>query len=140
MTVRSYRDLEVWQMAIALVTDVYALTKEYPREELYGLTNQMRRAAVSIPSNIAEGRAKRSTKDFIRYINIAYGSAAELETQLIISRKLDYITDVAKSSLLERLARISRMLNGMLSGLEKKMSSSPRMPNADPRMPEEYNA
>jgi four helix bundle protein len=100
----------------------------------------MRRAAVSIPSNIAEGRAKRSTKDFIRYINIAYGSAAELETQLIISRKLDYITDVAKSSLLERLARISRMLNGMLSGLEKKMSSSPRMPNADPRMPEEYNA
>ena len=135
MKLQSYKDLEVWQKSVDLVVCIYALTKQFPKEEIYALTNQIRRAAVSIPSNIAEGRAKRSTRDFIRFINIAYGSAAELETQLFISEKLGYVSSEQLRPLFDDISRVGRMLNGMLSGLEKKIALSSRMPNAKCRMP-----
>jgi four helix bundle protein len=125
MTVLTHKDLEVWKKSMDLVVTVYGLTKQFPKEEVYSLTNQIRRAAVSIPSNIAEGRGKRSTRDFIRFINIAYGSAAELETQLLISERLGYVTSEQLQPIFEEINRVNRMLNGMHSGLEKKLCSIP---------------
>ncbi|MDD3181478.1 MAG: four helix bundle protein [Alphaproteobacteria bacterium] len=124
MTVLSHKNLEVWQRSMSLVTQIYRLTKLFPKEELYGLTSQMRRAAISIPSNIAEGRSKRSTKDYIRFVNIAYGSAAELETQLIIAMNLDYIANEQMATVSNELSEVGKMLNGLVAGLEKKLSSS----------------
>jgi four helix bundle protein len=86
--IKSYRDLTVWQKAIELVIKIYALTDKFPTEERFGLTSQMRRAAVSIPSNIAEGNFRRSTKDYVQFLKIAFGSGAELETQLEIIKRL----------------------------------------------------
>ena len=86
--VRTHRDLDVWKKSIDLVTLIYKYTAEYPKDEVYGLTSQIRRCAVSIPSNIAEGSARTTRKDFSHFLAIALGSVAELETQLIISRKL----------------------------------------------------
>lgn len=134
MSVQSFKDLEVWQKSMSLVTEIYALTARFPKEELYGLTSQIRRAAVSIPSNIAEGRSKRSTRDFMRFIHIAYGSAAELETQLLIAQNLRYVGSETIQPIIAQLHTINRMLNGLLNGLDRKLSSS-QMPNANPQMP-----
>ncbi len=119
---KSYKDLDVWKKSVSLVTDVYLATKEFPREELYGLTSPIRRSAVSIPSNIAEGRGKRSTNDFIRYINISYGSLTELETQLVISVNLGYLKQTQLNDFSEKTAEISRMLNGLIFSLKRKDS------------------
>ena len=91
MAVKHYRELIVWQKSMDLVTQVYRLTRLFPREELYGLTNQIRRAAVSIPSNIAEGQARQSTAEFRNFLSIAQGSLAELETQILIAVNLNYL-------------------------------------------------
>lgn len=130
MVVQSYRDLEIWQKSMELVTRIYTLSQKFPREEIYGLTSQIRRSAVSIPSNIAEGRGKRSTKDFLRFLNIAYGSLAELETQLLISQNLGFVEGQEVERLLDDASRIGRMMNGMMAGLEKKLNL-PRMPDAE---------
>ena len=122
MQVNGYKDLKVWQKSMDMVVDIYAITKKFPEDEKYGLKSQMRRAAVSIPSNIAEGRAKRSTKDFMRFLNIAYGSNAELETQLIIAHRLDYIQAALLDRLILQTSEIARMLNGMINALEKKLT------------------
>ncbi len=90
---KTLKDLEVWKKGITLVTDIYVLTKNFPKEEVYGLTNQLRRAAVSIPSNIAEGAARQSNKEFIHFLYIALGSFVELDTQLIIAQNLNYINE-----------------------------------------------
>jgi len=105
-----------------LVKSIYILTKDFPKEELYALTNQIRRAAVSIPSNIAEGRAKRTTRDFMRFINMACGSVAELETQLLIAEDLGYVSSAKIKPLLEESGAIGRMLNAMFASLEKKLA------------------
>jgi len=130
MVVHGYKDLEVWQKAMELVVKVYIVSKKLPRDELYGLTSQMRRSAVSIPSNIAEGRGKRSTKDFMRFLSIAYGSLAELETQMLISQNLGLVAEKEIEPLLNDASRVGRMINGMIAGLEKKLSP-PRMPDAE---------
>ena len=91
MKVKSYQDLETWQQAMSLVVEVYRVTKLFPKEELFGLTSQLRRAAVSIPSNIAEGQGRTSTKEFLHHLSIAYGSLCEAETQILIAKKLDYL-------------------------------------------------
>src|SRR5258708_4498013 len=91
MTIRNYQDL-VWKKGRALVKQVYQLTQHFPKEELYGLTSQLRRAIISVPSNIAEGHSRSGTKDFIQFISIAIGSLAETETQLLLSEDLNYIT------------------------------------------------
>ena len=92
MTVKSYRQLIVWQKAMELVKYIYDLTKKFPKEELYGLTSQIRRAAVSVPSNIAEGQGRDSTKEFLHHLSIAYGSLMETETQGLIAEMQCYIT------------------------------------------------
>ena len=127
-TVNSYKDLEVWQRSMKLVTSIYGITKLFPKEELYALTNQVRRSAISIPSNIAEGRSKKSTRDFMRFISIAYGSTAELETQLMIGNNLGYITFQKLDPILKELNQIARMLNGLSSGLEKKLKPASQIP------------
>jgi len=110
-TTRSYNDLVVWQKGIALAKLVYQLTKNFPSEEKFGLVAQMRRAAVSIPSNIAEGQARDTTGEFIQFISHAEGSVAELDTQLILSIELKFCRDVGAEAAFELIAELRRMLN-----------------------------
>lgn len=124
MVIKSYRDLEVWQKSRALVTAVYRLTKSFPKEEIYGLSSQLQRSSVSIPSNIAEGKSRRTTKEYMRFLDIAYGSLAEIETQLYISCDLGYTQEDKITDLLDGYAEIGKMLNGLINSLEKKLSSS----------------
>ncbi|OGY51125.1 MAG: four helix bundle protein [Candidatus Buchananbacteria bacterium RIFCSPHIGHO2_02_FULL_56_16] len=114
----SYRDLTVWQRSMELVVAIYTLTDQLPDAEKYGLTAQMRRAAISIPSNIAEGRRRSSRKDFRQFLIIAYGSGAELETQIEIAKRLSFIQaeNSKKSELL--LGEVMRMLNKLQSILK----------------------
>jgi len=108
--IKTFKDLIVWQKGIELVKEVYKITKYYPSEELYGLSAQMRRASISVPSNIAEGFRRRYAKEHKQFISIALGSCAELETQVIISKELDYIDDKNMNILAELIDHISRML------------------------------
>ena len=123
MTVSSYSDLQVWQKAMTLVRDVYSATQRFPKEELYALTSQVRRAAISIPSNIAEGHARNSTKDFLRHLSIALGSLAEMETQLIMARDLQYLPGDRLAPLLAATAEVGKMLRGLQKSLERKLQS-----------------
>ena len=110
MEVKSYEDLIVWQKSMDVVELVYRATKSFPKEELYGLTNQIRRAAVSIPSNIAEGHARNSTAEFRHFLSIAQGSKAEVETQIQIAQRLDYLSSPQVQEILSLLKEISKML------------------------------
>jgi four helix bundle protein len=123
MSIKSYRDLDVWKKSVLLVTEVYKATANFPKEEIYGLTSQIKRSAVSVPSNIAEGRGKRSTRDFIRFLNISYGSLCELETQLIIANNLALLKETDLDILLNTSGEIARMLNGLITSLEDKLAS-----------------
>jgi four helix bundle protein len=116
---QSYQELIVWQRAIELTKTVYEETKSFPRDEQFGLTSQIRRAAVSIPSNIAEGQARGQSGDFCRFICIALGSAAELHTQLILAQQLGYIGGIESKSLEQRIIEIRRMLYSLLARLSK---------------------
>ena len=100
-----YNNLEVWKLGISLVKEVYKATQNFPREELYGLASQIRRVAVSIPSNIAEGAGRNSRKEFLQFLYIAFGSIAELETQLIIAKELNYLSEDQIFESLEKLRR-----------------------------------
>lgn len=111
----SYKELIVWQKSIQLVTDIYKLTKTFPKEEIYGLASQMQRAVVSIPSNIAEGNDRNSSKEFSQFLRIARGSLAELETQIIISEKLEYTNKYQITPILNSCYEIGRMINGLLT-------------------------
>lgn len=122
MKVNSYQDLLVWQKGIALVKLIYSLTKNFPNDEKFGLTSQMRRAAVSVPSNIAEGQARRTTPDFIKFISIAEGSLAELHTQTIISVELKYCNRKDVNELLLMIDELRRMLNSLRRTLLAKSS------------------
>lgn len=115
MAIQSFKDLLVWQKAMRLAKIVYVLTEELPSKEEFGLKSQMRRAVVSIPSNIAEGRKRGTRKDFIQFLRIANGSLAELETQLLLSQDL-YRSNPA--AILESIQEIGRMLNGLISKLK----------------------
>ena len=115
--IRSFRDLVVWQKGIELVKEVYKITKSFPKDEQYGLSSQMRRAAVSVPSNISEGHRKRSTKEYKQFLNIALGSCGELETQVVIAKELNYISINEEDFLTERIDHICRML----VSLDKKL-------------------
>lgn len=116
--IHGYRDLTVWQKAMNLVVAVYALTEKFPKEEVYGLTSQMRRAAVSIPSNIAEGRLRGSRKEYRQFLLNAYGSGGELETQIAIAQKLPFGQELDFGNVIKPLDEVMRMLNRMLSGLK----------------------
>jgi len=117
MEVKSYRDLIVWQKAMDLVELVYRQSRDFPREELYGLTNQLRRAAVSIPSNIAEGRARQTTKDFLHFLSITQGSLAEVETQVVIAQRLCYADTESTEKILRLTGEVGRLLHGLRNSL-----------------------
>jgi four helix bundle protein len=110
---RSYRDLLVWQKGIVLAKVTYELTSRFPSEEKFGLISQMRRAAVSVPSNLAEGQARHTTGDFVRFISNAEGSIAELDTQLVIAEELKYCTPADVSAVSERILELRKMLNSL---------------------------
>ncbi|MBV9241577.1 MAG: four helix bundle protein [Acidobacteria bacterium] len=116
----SYKDLIVWQKSIQLVKQIYSLTRTFPADGRYGLVSQMRRAAVSIPSHIAEGQARGTTPDFIRFISNSEGSVAELETQLILSIELEYCSRDSAQQNFELLDEIRRMLNALRRTLSSK--------------------
>ncbi len=117
MTIRSYRDLEVWQWSMDVVTAVYRLTESFPTQEVFGLTSQMRRSAVSIPSNISEGSRRGSRRDFRQFVLIAYASGAELETQLEISTRLGYATEPEQSAIAQKHESVMKMLNMLARSL-----------------------
>lgn len=119
MSIRSYQDLAVWKKAMQLVAQVYLLTKRFPREEMHGLTSQMRRAAISIPTNIAEGWGRGSKKEYIQFLRIARGSLLELETLLTIARTLRYLSQEDMQATLALVEEISRMLSGLIASLKR---------------------
>lgn len=116
--IRGFQDLVVWQKAVALTVQIYQVTKDFPREELYGLTSQIRRAAVSIPSNIAEGQGRGSPSAFASHLDIAIGSASELETQLTIAERIGFLPHEQFAALLTELTAIIRMLYGLLRKIQ----------------------
>ena len=118
---RTHHDLEVWKRSISLVTIIYERTKSFPMEELYGLKSQIRRSAVSIPSNIAEGAARNTSKEFSYFLSIAMGSLAELETQLIISKNLGYLVESIVDEIIMELISIRRMILGLKKSILSKM-------------------
>jgi four helix bundle protein len=121
----SYRDLEVWQKAMDLVVLCYDTTRGFPKNELYGLCSQLQRAAVSIPANIAEGRHRIHSKEFIRHLSIAYGSLAELETHVLIAERIGYIDENDTEVLLGKAAEVGKMINGLRRSIEKKLTPGP---------------
>ncbi|MFH1296228.1 MAG: four helix bundle protein [Bacteroidota bacterium] len=119
---KSHKDLVVWQNAITLVTEIYQLSKHFPKEELYGLTSQLRRSAISVPSNISEGAARNQSKEFVRFLQISLGSLAELETQLIVSLNLRFIDEESWQEFENKI----KVIRVQLSGLIKAIRSNPR--------------
>ncbi len=117
-----YKDLEVWKEAINLVTYIYGITNNYPQAEIYGLTNQVRRCVVSIPSNISEGIVKHSDKETLRYLDIALGSLAELDTQMVISQNLGYISNYENVEL--QISKVRALLSGLISYYNKQLKES----------------
>jgi four helix bundle protein len=118
--IRSYKDLNVWKAAMQLVYEVYEVTRNFPDTERYGLTSQMRRCAISVPSNIAEGWSRNSARSFISYLNIASGSMSELATQLEIARRINYINDERMQNLEHRGIQISKMLYMLIKRIESR--------------------
>jgi four helix bundle protein len=117
MQIKTYKDLIVWQKAMDLAEQTYKLTKGFPKEETYGLTSQLRRAVVSVPSNIAEGQARQSTAEFKNFLSIAQGSLAEVETQLLLAIRFEYLTQQQAAPALSLREEISKMLASLRSKL-----------------------
>jgi four helix bundle protein len=113
MGVQSYRELVAWQKAMDLVTDVYKVCRSFPKEEVYGLTQQVRRAAVSVPANIAEGQGRGSGKEFSYHLRVSHGSLQELETLVLIARRLEYVEAAAHDRLVACIDELSRILRGL---------------------------
>ena len=118
---RKHHDLHVWQEARILVKDIYTVTKQFPREEVYALTSQMRRAAVSVPSNISEGAARTSKKEFLQFLSIARGSLSEQETQVLLAGDLGYLDD--NKLLLSRIERSFGLLGGLINSVQKRVTN-----------------
>lgn len=118
--IRSYKDLNVWQKSIKLAKDIHVRTEDFPKSELFGLTSQLRRAAYGIPANIAEGASRGHRKEYIQFLQIAYGSAAELETLLIIARDVDLLGGKKFSDLASQVDGIMRMLKAMIRSLKRR--------------------
>jgi four helix bundle protein len=113
VTIQNYRDLIVWQRAMDLVASVYRVTHDWPKDERYGLTNQVRRAAVSIPSNVAEGQGRNSDNEFLRFLAIAHGSLREVETQLLIALRLDDNDSQIIGPVMDEAAEVGRLIQGL---------------------------
>ena len=120
MAVKSYRELIVWQRATDLAESVYTMTCGFPRQEVYGLTSQVRRSAVSVASNIAEGQGRKSTRDFLNFLSIARGSLCETETQVLLAQRLGYLKGHDGSGLLSQAAEVGRLINGLARALSRR--------------------
>lgn len=116
-TIKTFRDLDIWKKGIELVKEVYEMAEKFPDSELYGLISQVKRSAVSIPSNVAEGFRRRHPKEFKRFLNIALGSLAELETQIVIAGELNYLEQEKENRMLELIDHISRMIANLIKRL-----------------------
>ncbi len=121
--IKTHKDLLVWKKSIDLVEQIYKITKQFPKEELYGITNQMRRCAVSIPANIAEGSGRKNKAEFIQFLHIALGSASELETHLIISQRLGFLSINSYDEIMNALNEIIKMTCGLINSLNSTRSS-----------------
>lgn len=115
----NYRNLKVWKEAMEMVLSVYQISKEFPKEEVYGLTSQIRRSAISVPSNIAEGQGRQSKKEFSRFLNIALGSLAEMETQLLLAGNLEYVSGSRMDDALEIVQKVRMLAHGLNRSLSK---------------------
>ena len=124
MKIKSYKELLVWQKAMKLAVEVYLVSQKFPQSELYGLTSQMRRSAFSVPSNIAEGHARAFLKEYLQFLKIAYGSAAELETQLIITKEIKILDSNSFEVLMSDLNEVQKMLNGLIISLKRLKPST----------------
>jgi four helix bundle protein len=123
MNVQNFRDLRVWQLGMVLVEQVYRLSRGFPKQETFGLTSQIQRAAVSIPANIAEGHAMGSTKDFLRFLAIAQGSLAELETHLMLAERISYADQADVAAILDQCTQEARMLRSLRMRLRGRLAS-----------------
>jgi four helix bundle protein len=121
MSVTSYKDLKVWQVGMALAAEVYQVSREFPKAETYGLCSQLQRAAVSIPSNIAEGHARDSTKEFLHHLSIAMGSLAELETQILLAHQFGYLSAESQILITSKTDELGKMLRGLQKPLRAKL-------------------
>lgn len=133
---RNFKDLDVWSRSHKMTLEIYKITLEFPKEELYGLVNQMRRSSQSIPTNIAEGCGRNSEKELLRYCNIAMGSASELEYQLLLAFDLSYLKQDEYTSLFEELITIKRKLNKFIQFLQKEIQN---LKSLTPQYPKNLN-
>lgn len=117
---KGFESLDVWKYSLDLTKTIYKITSTFPKEEIFGLTNQIRRASVSIGSNIAEGSAKNSSKEFLRYISIALGSSAEVKAQILIAFEIGFLNEENKIELLDKINKIGKMLKGLENSLRRK--------------------
>jgi four helix bundle protein len=117
-TIESYRDLEVWKRGLALAKQCYVVTRSFPKEEMFGLTSQIRRSAASIPANIAEGWGRDSRGDYVRFLRIALGSTKELETHLILSAEIQILDAIGRDEILAHCDELGRMLRGLIRKLD----------------------
>jgi len=117
---KTHKDLEVWKKSIELVTEIYQITNDFPKEETYGLTSQIKRSAVSVPSNIAEGAARQSNKEYIQFLYIALGSLMELDTQLVIAKNINFVDEKMLSNIDDKIETIGKMLNGLITYRKSK--------------------
>ncbi len=131
MKVKDYRELKVWQKGIEIVDRIYRVTERFPKSEVYGLSSQMRRAAVSIPSNIAEGFVRRGSREYRQFLHVSLGSCAELDTQMVIANRRKYIADDESRLLAEELNHETRMLVSLIGALEKRTGHGPRVTDHD---------
>ena len=121
---KTHKDLDVWNEAVSLAESIYIITKQFPKEETYGITSQMRRAVVSIASNIAEGAARHTDKDFCHFLYMAAGSASELDTQVEIAKRLDMADTETLNCLQQRVGKVSRMLQGLIRSVRNRINES----------------
>ena len=141
MSASHFRELEVWQLGMELAQAVYRTSTQFPREERYGLAAQLQRAAVSIPSNLAEGNARGSTRDYARFVSMARGSCAELQTQLLLAERLELGVGPDLAATLTLCERVSQMLARLQQSLQRRIESGSRVPGPGSRIaetPEDY--
>ena len=124
----THKNLRVWCQSIELVTAIYQITKTFPREELFGLVSQLRRAAVSVPSNIAEGYARGTDREKLHFLRISSGSMSEIETQVMLSLNLGYITQDSYEELSENVTSVWKQLNALISSIKKRLSPQDQLP------------
>ena len=120
--IRSYKDLIAWQKAVLLVTDIYSATKQFPADERFGIVSQLNRAAVSVPANIAEGWGRKSSKNYLQFLRVSRGSLMEIETLLVISKNLNFLSPENYAQLSEKAEEVGRILHGLIKSINEKIS------------------